>query len=283
MSDPTLGDYVREAFNARARLPALGEVPVNWLALMAVGTLGLLNPGFWLLGAGLEVGYLAMMSHNERFRNYVKGKRRVEAIESASKSQQEQELEIAEKLSSEAQERYFRLLQRAQSFDASAADLDDMVQSVANEGLEKLRWIFVTLLRSREQISDQIDSGQRERITAELAETHEKLANLPVEDSRLRGSLESTVQILEKRLSNLDNASKNLDYIDSELRRIEHQSELLIEEAALSKDPKQLSARIDAVTSTFDETQEWMRLSKEVLSEIQDGPRRPPPGLGQKV
>ena len=48
-----LFDYVRAAFNAR---PFGMFVAPNWVGVAAFGLLGFLNPGFWLLGAGLELG-----------------------------------------------------------------------------------------------------------------------------------------------------------------------------------------------------------------------------------
>ena len=67
----SLWDYVREAFNAKPRVPGLGDVPANWLFVLATGVLGLVNPGVWLLGAGVELAYLTVLSHNERFRKFV--------------------------------------------------------------------------------------------------------------------------------------------------------------------------------------------------------------------
>jgi hypothetical protein len=95
----------------------------------------------------------------------------------------------------------------------------------------------------------------------------------------MRHSLQSTVDILRRRVANLGTAIQNVAFIDSELTRIEHQAELIVEESGMAKDATALSARIDAVTSTFDETQEWMRLHREVLAEPdpQDDRRMPPP------
>ena len=57
-------DFVKRAFNAR---PFGMFVPPNWMGLAAMGLLGLANPGFWVLGAGLELGYLLVLATNARF------------------------------------------------------------------------------------------------------------------------------------------------------------------------------------------------------------------------
>ena len=65
----TAPGYWRAAFNAR---PLGMPIPPNWFALAAFGLLGFfLSPGFWLLGAGLEIGYLGWLSSQPRFRQSV--------------------------------------------------------------------------------------------------------------------------------------------------------------------------------------------------------------------
>ncbi len=61
-------DYVRAAFSAR---PIGMFVPPNWVGLGAFALLGVANPGFWVLGAGLELGYLAVLATNQRFQRVV--------------------------------------------------------------------------------------------------------------------------------------------------------------------------------------------------------------------
>ena len=61
-------DYIKAAFSAK---PKGMFVPPNWVGLAAIGLLGLLNPGIWLIGAGLEVGYLLACANNKRFRKVI--------------------------------------------------------------------------------------------------------------------------------------------------------------------------------------------------------------------
>ena len=61
-------NYWWKAFNAR---PLGMFVAPNWVGLAAFGLLGLSNPGFWILGAGLELGYLLTLATNARFQRTV--------------------------------------------------------------------------------------------------------------------------------------------------------------------------------------------------------------------
>ena len=61
--------YWLAAFNAR---PFGMPVPPNWFALAAFGLLGaFVNPGFWIVGAGLELAYLSWLGGSKRFRNAI--------------------------------------------------------------------------------------------------------------------------------------------------------------------------------------------------------------------
>ena len=69
---PSLWDYVREAFNAR---PIGMFLPPNWAMLAGFGLAGYLHdPGWLVLGAGVELGYLLLLGTNARFQRFVAGK-----------------------------------------------------------------------------------------------------------------------------------------------------------------------------------------------------------------
>src|SRR5262245_44945137 len=69
--DPGFLDYVKAAFNAR---PIGMFVAPNWIGLAAGGLLGLLNPGYVVITAGLEIGYLLLLSTNKRFQRLIDAK-----------------------------------------------------------------------------------------------------------------------------------------------------------------------------------------------------------------
>src|SRR5512142_158391 len=95
-------DYLREAFHAR---PLGMFVPPNWIGLAAFGMLGFLNPGFWLIGAGLESAYLFALSTSERFQRYVRGS----GLLQARRQWQKKIDEYVTQLSPEGQRRYHSL------------------------------------------------------------------------------------------------------------------------------------------------------------------------------
>jgi hypothetical protein len=123
-----------------------------------------------------------------------------------------------------------------------------------------------------------VDPRAARALRAELQEAQDALTGSDAsENDKVRRSRQATVEVLQRRIRNLEDVDAHLTYIDSELRRIEHQAEALIEEAALAKDPDDLTRRIDAVAATFDDAQEWMRLNKESLVDVEDELARPIP------
>ena len=59
-AQPPIGfwGFVKAAFGLRSHVPLLGSLPLNKLALVGFGILGLGHPGFWLLGLAFEAAYV---------------------------------------------------------------------------------------------------------------------------------------------------------------------------------------------------------------------------------
>ena len=108
MAAPRLGylDYVKAAFHRRVPVAGLGAMPVNYMGLAAFAVLGLLNPGFWLLGAAAELTYLLGVSSNPRFQKLIDAERT--AVERTG--WEDRVHDEVEQLSEKSAQRYRRLL-----------------------------------------------------------------------------------------------------------------------------------------------------------------------------
>src|ERR1051326_2533528 len=103
-----LWDYIRAAFNAR---PVGMLVPPNWVGVGAFAVLGLVNPGFWVIGGGLEMAYLLGLAHSARFQRFVSGSRSVEARKQFESQMRMQVMQ----LTPPDQQRYLGLERRCQA------------------------------------------------------------------------------------------------------------------------------------------------------------------------
>lgn len=266
---PGFWTYIKAAFNVRWPVPGLGGIPINWLALLGIAVAGFfVHPALWLLGAGLDFGFVMVLAHNVRFQRLVNaGQVAKEDIDFSVRISQQ-----LQSLPSLARKRYADLEARCkQIYSMTEALAPGAMSAVQVGGLKKLLWIFLRLLLSRETILEQARTTNRDDLMDEVKKSEEQLTQLsdPAKE-RLRKSVESTLEILKKRLSNLDESRNALEFIDAELKRIEHQVELIAQEAAIAKDGGHLSTKIDTIAGTLSETQDWMKSNQEILGNLED-------------
>jgi hypothetical protein len=272
-SKPAFFDYVAAAFNAR---PMGMFVPPNWVGLAAFAMLGVTNPGFWVLGAGLELAYLLTLSTNSRFQRLVAA-----GPASAADAEWNQRLQRAlERLDPADRRLYNALVERCRSIlELQSHSASEMSHGLEAQGdsLGRLSWMFLRLLVARRTIRTVLGAGD------EVDDIQQRLAQLQREARRenvqeeLRRSLSGQIDILQQRLEQRTEAQRKLTYIDAELSRIQQQVELIREQAALSTDPEMLSQRIDEITGTLGATGQWIREQQAVYGAMEDLLTEPPP------
>lgn len=272
-SKPGFLDYVTAAFNAR---PLGMFVAPNWVGLAAFGLLGIANPGFWVLGAGLELGYLLTLATNTRFQRAVASRPLSEA-----RAEWNRRIErLSGRLSRDDRERFAALSQRC----ASIIDLQTHGGAETPHGIEaqadslgRLSWMFLRLLVARGVILEVLQDSEHDSALEERRRALERQARDESMPADLRRSLGGQVDILSQRLEQRGQADKKLAYIDAELARIEEQVELIREQAALSTDPEILSRRIDEIAATLGGTGQWIRDQQQVFGAMEDLLTEPPP------
>ena len=275
---PGFFDYIAAAFNAR---PFGMFVAPNWIGLGAFGLLGMMEPGFWVLGAGLELGYLLALSTNQRFQRLVAAVPLVEATADWNK----RILALLGRLDAGDRRIYDLLSQRCRSIidlqlHGASAEVPGGLETQA-DSLGRLSWMFLRLLVARRTIQQVIgESGDvadlRKRASAIERQQADASLTAPLGDE-LRRSLAGQLEILKQRLLQRTDAERKLAYIDAELERIQQQVELIREQAALSTDPELLSQRIDEITATLGTTGQWIRDQQKVYGAMEDLLTEPPP------
>lgn len=272
-SKPGFLDYVTAAFNAR---PLGMFVAPNWVGLAAFGLLGIANPGFWVLGAGLELGYLLTLATNTRFQRAVASRPLSEA-----RAEWNRRIErLTGRLNRDDRERFAALSQRC----ASIIDLQTHGGAETPHGIEaqadslgRLSWMFLRLLVARGVILEVLRDSEHDGALEERRRALERQARDESMPADLRRSLGGQVDILSQRIEQRGQADKKLAYIDAELARIEEQVELIREQAALSTDPEILSRRIDEIAATLGGTGQWIRDQQQVFGAMEDLLTEPPP------
>ncbi len=263
----TYWDYVKAAFRHPHPIPLLGRMPLNQMGLVAFGVLGLVNPGFWLLGAAAELSYLGWLSANPRFQKVVEG----ELLARRQRGTDERVQETLEQLVPEARARYRRLLNECGLILGIAPTRErneaGTLEDLRAGSLNSLLALFLRLLVSQQVIRTNLAQVDPEMLAADIDGLKARLASAPA-GSPLARSLEATLDIQTKRLANLERAGTSLEVIDAELQRIERQVRLIREETAVSGGPEVLSARLDAVSQTLAETSRWMEQNAEIFGTL---------------
>jgi hypothetical protein len=288
---PSLWDYVREAFNAR---PIGMFLPPNWAMLGAFGLAGVLHdPGWWVLGAGAELGYLLLLSTNARFQRFVGGKMSAGVTNDAERRL----AALYGTLPDADKRRYQALAQRCQSVLEQQFTHDTNAPGYASqsESLARLTWMYLRLLVTRQAIQRIMregavrapgdpppvpGTGDNRRLEQRLAELKRKLADPSIGDD-LRRSLEGQAELLEQRVARRGEADKKLAFLEAELTRIEEQVELIREQAVLSTDPDRLSERIDEISATLGTTGDWIADQQKTIGALDDLIADPPPLASQ--
>ena len=287
---PGFWQYIKAAFNAR---PIGMFVPPNWIGLAAFGLLGYsVDPGFWVLGAGLELGYLSLLATNARFQRLVGGAASAGAAQFSTQKVQQ----ALASLSPNDKERYRLLELGCQSILQLQfqSGTDAPGYRMQAESLGRLTWMYLRLLVTRQTIQNVLltpaqarpprrsapsdaspaadhaqADGESRLLQGRLADLRARLTDQTLTED-LRRSLSSQADLIQQRLDRRATAANKLAYIDAELTRIEQQVELIREQAVLSTDPESFSLKIDEIGATLSGTGEWIAEQQRALGAMND-------------
>ncbi len=272
--------YIKAAFNAR--LDSMFISP-NWVMVSFFGLLGIFfNPGFLLIGAGIELLYLFAITTNLRFQKLVQARiNRTIALQEHVDWQERINRSIME-IPVDDRKRFNDLKATCSSIidfyqDHFLSD-PDIIQRHQNS-LNRLIWIFLQLLSSRQTLVKVTHGTLFSKICGGFEQKIQNIEQTLQKESmsdELRKSVESKLVILKQRLCTLGEAENKRVYIESELDRIEQQVELIKEQAAVSKDPQSIAISIDSISTSLGETSEWIKQQENVLSSMQETMTPPP-------
>jgi len=253
--------YLWKAFNAR---PFGAPIPPFWFLGAAFGLLGFfLDPGFYLIGAGVTAACVALVAGNPRFRNTV------DAGDLA--------------LAAPAPDPHARLVERLDAASkARQAKLEEQcrqLQSVletANAGSEHIQGVWqlaqlnLRLLVARSAADSVVSNAEGEdgkHLSGQLAELDRRLSQ-PNLDNDLREALEDQSKVLKERLAMQTEAARRLQVLDAELGRIHEQIALIREQALLTTDASGISRSVDALSTFLNESSHWLHEQQEIFGDL---------------
>lgn len=248
--------YLAAAFNAR---PFGMPIPPNWFGLAAVALLGaVINPGIWLIGAGLEGLYLWALTSNARFRAIVDGEAGTDNWSSRYQS-------LITHLDDSARDQQLGVEQQAREI------VDLLTRSGATElqigDVRQLAWLHLKLLAARASLLQVLSVATSERRSLEDQERRviDRLAAIEGDDE-LKRSLEQQLSVIRSRRAAHSDAQRRRDLVDAELERLKQQISLVREQALLATDEHSVRSSLDALSASLNEANRWLKDQRELFS-----------------
>jgi hypothetical protein len=268
--------YLAAAFNAR---PFGMPIPPNWFGLLGFGLLGaLLDPGFFLIGAGLEAMYLWWLSSNARFRAVVDA-----TAGAGSSAWNSQYQALIERLDDEDRQAH------ATMQTEGAALTEILTRSGAFptqlEDVRQLVWLHLKLLNARSALHEVIESAARDQGTLEDQQRAltDRLSQADI-DPELKSSLEGQLTVIQSRRAAHSLAKKRCEFVDAEIARLRQQLSLVREQALLATDESSVARSVDALSASLNEANRWLKDQRELFAGLETFTDEPPPPelLGQR-
>ncbi len=261
--EPTFGDYLKEAFNVRVRVPGLGGLPVNWLYLIGMGIAGAALPPLWLAGAAGELALLASLSSSRRFQIATRARLKAElGAESATAVE-----EMVAGLSAGNRAKHAEFARQCEEILAIARRLghaDDNMLETYSVHLAELRTVYARMQTLLEMLFRYSSDWERNDPAPQIEVIEKELEDEGLPES-VRKSREATLTILRKRLESRSQISARAHVIQSELARLEQQIALIRDEALLTRDPAVLSENMDAAAGVLEEHTVWLQENEALL------------------
>jgi hypothetical protein len=265
--------YLAAAFNAR---PLGMPIAPNWLALAIVALLGFaINPGIWLIGAGLEGLYLWMVARNARFQATVDADNGKDGWSARYQS-------LANSLDRSASESQATVEQQAREITELLTRTGATELQISD--VRQMAWLHLKLLAARAAVMQVLAFASREGDTLEEQErkTIERLSRGDV-DEELKRSLEQQLEVLRSRRAAHTDALRRSELIDAELERLRQQISLVREQALLATDEHSVAASLDALSASLNEANRWLKDQRELFAGLDDlSDEAPPPEMLQQ-
>lgn len=234
--------YLKAAFFVGVELPALGRVPVNALAAAGFLILGFGHPGFWFLGLAAEAAVVPALAFNKRFQRVVDA----EDKQLSTGDSQSKRSSLVKLLPGDYQSRLNGLEHRCDKVLEvyRNAQAEEFLIDTNREALENLKWVYLKLLIARYHLLTAGTEDTAESLEKRIKSLEGELQN-GSESPALRQSRAATLDILKRRLANIQRREQSLEEVESDLTRVESQVDLILDNAAMQGKPQTISTDIE--------------------------------------
>lgn len=240
----------------------------NYGGLLLFGglTLILQEPGWLLLGSGLEIGYLFMLATNPRFQ------RLVDAELEEAKSLQVEVLARAlfPHIDQDLRQRYNELDNMAARLRTESLPASSYGRDLLKENQRKLAVLLASYLKIAVAVTryrHYLSGVNPEAISKDVARLEKEISNT---GERIKEVKQKNLEILKKRLDKIDKAKSNSEYLAAQMEAIEDTMRLVVDQAVTLTDPKGMGTQIDNLLQTLQDT-DLIAAEMEPYAELEAG------------
>ena len=237
----------------------------------ALGFAALSGNGFPLLiAAGVELIVLPLVSGNERFQRLVRA-REIQGEQSARvQAKQAQLVDVLRQLPEAERARFRGLETLAQEIRQNYRTLDTSSQALLDELVGKLDFLLSFYLRMRQSLSRMeayFRTTDAERLDERITMLDHEILNGP---ERVKEIKTRTRAVLLKRKERFAKALENRQVIEAQTETVLEVLQLLRDQSFAMRDPREISAQLDGLVTSAEETERGVRDMEELLSLDQD-------------
>jgi chromosome segregation ATPase len=249
-------DYVKEAFHSQ----------YNWIAMAGASAFALLSGTFLpiILGAGLEMIYLAIVPQSSRFRRLIRSLKFAEE----QKKHQEKLNDMLRNLPPEMESRYVHAAQVCASIRANFAQLSSASQIFLQQidtSLQGLLTGYARLLLSSAQQNNYVKNNEQDGIKHEIAALQKALSTDP---PKVQAINQKRIEILGKRLEKYDKISENRKVVDAQCSAVEDVLMLVRDQSVTMRDPQEVTDRLDSLVKDVEQTEQTVQQVEAIFSDM---------------
>jgi hypothetical protein len=260
-----LWNYLKEAFAVKWNI-------VAFLGAAGAAALSPIPDILLPLVTAAELTYLSMLTASTRFRAAIDAKiHKGHGVDPAQRRESAGQnlTSLLRGLTDGARHRFEALQRRcidmrriAQGVGGRTANPDSAVDRLDTPGLDRLLWIFLRLLYSRQSLTHFLETTDERKLDQNVKTARARLEKATERgDERKVRSLRDSLATAELRLDNYKKADDNAEFVEIELERIEGKINAISEMSINRQDPDFISKEVDSVA-------ESMRHTEAAISEL---------------
>jgi len=236
----------------------------NWISLAGLAALAIISGTALpvLLGAGLELMYLALVPQSSAFRRLVRSWKYKE-----EKAKLEQSLEkLYQELPEASRRRYGVLQQRCREIMGNFSRLSSTSQMFMGQIEQRLLGLlnsYLRLLNAGHHHNAYLGTVDSREIDGEIEHLQKAMEN---ESERVREINRKRVEILSKRKEKFEKIEENMRVIQAQLGAIEDVLALIRDQSVTMRDPQEVSGHLDSLMQDVEHTEETVRQVEAVFS-----------------